>query len=128
MRHPGPDPKQALVEQELLAWFENEVVDEALEGYRLTRVDLSGDRAHLTLWYLTPEEGPPDGGPVVEGSEGEPEAEAALAAHRRDVQDRVEEILRKRPEIRWREDRGAHNQRRVETILEELRGETGEDG
>ena len=124
MRHPGPDPKQALVEQELLAWFENEVVDEALEGYRLTRVELSSDRSHLTLWYLPPE----GAGPEEDVGEEAPEAEAALAGHRRDVQDRVEEILRKRPEVRWREDRGAQNQRRVESILEELRGESGEDG
>jgi len=137
MKHQGRDPKQALVEQELLSWFENEIVDEALTGYRLTHVDLSRDRTHVTLWYLPPEQVGTTGigttgiGTTGTGASGilsESEVGDALATYRWEAQERVEEILRKRPEIRWREDRGAENKRRVESILEELREEQGKDG
>ena len=129
MKHRGRDPKQALIEQELLSWFENEVVVEELEGYHLTRVELSVDRAHLTLWYLPPEvDESADHVDSAAGDSGDEEALAALESLRWDVGERVGEILRKRPEIRWREDRGAQNKRRVESILEELREQRGEDG
>jgi len=125
MKHQGRDPKEAIVEQELSSWFENEIVDDSLTGYLLTRVDLSTDRSHLTLWYL-----PPEGTEHGDSAENSTDAEVqeALAGHKWEAQGLVEEILRKRPEIRWREDRGAENKRRVENILEELREEQGKDG
>ncbi len=123
MKHQGRDPKQALVEQELMSWFENEVVDEELLGYRLTRVDLSSDRAHITLWYLPPE-GPSEQRDVPEMTW----VKEALAGHRREAQTLVEGILQKHADVRWREDKGAENRRRVDSILEDLREEQGKDG
>ena len=123
MKHQGRDPKQALVEQELVAWFDSEVVDEELAGFHLTHVDLSTDRAHVTLWYL-----PPGDASSASSDSSSDLVQETLDSRRWEVQERVEEILQKRPEIRWREDRGAENKRRVESILEELREEQGKDG
>lgn len=117
MKRHGPDPKQGVLEQELLSFFQNEVVDDRLLGLVATRVELSQDRRHLTVYYLPEEDA--DAAATTAG----------LEDLHHEILDRAFDVLHRRPELRFKLDKGAGNQRRVEAILAELhRGPDGAEG
>lgn len=94
--------------EELEIFFLNEVVDERLADVEITGLRLARDKKTVTLSYLPPE-GSED---VVAGG---------LESLRPALEERLAEILRRRPSVGFRYDRGASNERRVEEILDELR-------
>ena len=94
---------------ELELFVANELVDDRLQGFQLTGVELSPDKAHVTILYLLPDERIGDA------------ADEALEDLEGVFAERAREVLHKNPEIRYRFDRGADNQRRVSSILDELR-------
>ncbi len=106
----GFDAKKRRLADELACFFLNELNDDRLVGCEFTGCDLSADLRHLTVFYLLPERA------------GE-EAERAISGVQGVDEDRAFEVLQRRPEARFKYDRGAANQRRVGEILEELRGE-----
>lgn len=106
----GGDPKRHLVEAELQAFFANEVEDERLRDLKVTRIELSNDRTHVKLYYL-----PPEG-----FADFAADAMADLIPR---LRARAAEVLFHTPELSVNLDRGAGNKRRVEEILEELRGD-----
>ena len=105
--------KLAATERRLLDEFElfvaNELVDDRLEGFQLTGLELSADKAFVTILYLLPDEKRGD------------VAEEALEDLQGVFGERARDVLQKSPDIRYRFDRGAENQRRVSSILDELR-------
>ena len=103
----GEDPKTRMIAYELESFFENEIVDDRLDGVTWTGFDLSADLRHLTIRFL-PSEG------------REAAADDGVAALWPRVCERLDELLSRTPEVRFVLDRGAANQRRVEQILEEL--------
>lgn len=105
------DQKQSAVRrlaEELELLFLNEVGDDRLAGVDVTGIDLSPDKKVVTVSYLPPAGQEETVAEVFDG---------LLPV----VEERCIEVLRKRPEVRFRYDRGAQNERRVGEILEELR-------
>ncbi|GEM_PF-5296232 len=105
------DPKIAPLQDEVDYFFRNELCDEALMGVQLTRIALTPDRKIMTVYYLPPEE--------LKGEMVEEKIEDLRPI----LADRVFPILERRPEIRFKWDRGAENQRRVEELLKEIQEE-----
>ena len=107
------DPKVPPLRDEVDFFFRNELCDEALMGTQMTRIELTPDRKLMTIYYLAPE-GREDG------------VDKKIEDLRPILADRAFPILERRPEIRFKRDRGAENQRRVEELLKEIKGEDPE--
>ncbi len=114
-RHKGGLARRLHEELQLL--FLNELTDERLESVEFTTTSLSSDKRLVTVCYL-----PPDAG--ADDDENQTVLEDLLEDIKPQVAARAADVLRRVPEIRFRFDRGAGNERRVSAILDELR-ETG---
>ncbi|MCB9881070.1 MAG: ribosome-binding factor A [Planctomycetes bacterium] len=94
--------------QAIQAAFENLADDDDLAGVSISDFEMSSDRRRIALYWS----GPPDADEDI--------VESALEELRSELEDEAEEVLKKRPRIRFEVDQGAVHQRRVNTILEEL--------
>jgi ribosome-binding factor A len=108
------DPKLAPLREEVDSFFRNELCDEVLMGVKMTRIELTPDRKIMTVYYLAPE-----------GNE------ELVAPKIQDlgpiIADLVFPILEKRTRVRFKRDRGAENQRRVEELLREIQEKESKD-
>ena len=111
------DPKLAVLRDEVDSFFRNELCDEALMGVQMTRLALTPDRKMMTVYYLAPEG-------------REEQARSKIEDLRPILADLAFPILERRAEVRFKWDRGAENQRRVEELLREIHGgeDSGEGG
>ncbi len=94
--------------QALQAAFENLADDDDLAGVTLSDFEMSSDRRRIALYWSGPADADEDA------------VEAALEELRSELEDEANDVLKKRPRIRFEIDQGVVHQRRVNTILEEL--------
>lgn len=111
-----PDFKAERLQQALEVSFDQLAVADELEDVKMTGIELTPDRKFVDVYWV--------------GAEGadEAEIESALERIRFELENEAEDVLRRRARVRFRMDRGAVNQRRVESILDELGNGPGADG